>query len=81
MTSLSSKGAAEAPAAQKPDALIGKGGASSSLALPHKKEKKEVLKPKQAKAPDSPSAFKTFYDRGDLPIQACVFFNVFVSVF
>jgi len=55
--------------------LVGKGGASSSLAVgksPQKDEEKKkkkrengILKPKAAKS----SEFKRFYDRGDLPLQ------------
>mmetsp|Transcript_71562 Transcript_71562/g.87771 ORF Transcript_71562/g.87771 Transcript_71562/m.87771 type:complete len:224 (+) Transcript_71562:226-897(+) len=50
--------------------MLGKGGASSSLA---KGKKKAVIKPHRANAtkaqPIKPSEFRRFYNRGDLPLQ------------
>jgi hypothetical protein len=60
-------------------ALVGKGGASSSLAKGTKKPEETKKTPKKVskesklvkklKAKDSGSEFSKFYDRGDLPLQ------------
>eukprot|EP00465_Bigelowiella_longifila_P008205 CAMPEP_0185253428 /NCGR_PEP_ID=MMETSP1359-20130426/2187_1 /TAXON_ID=552665 /ORGANISM="Bigelowiella longifila, Strain CCMP242" /LENGTH=245 /DNA_ID=CAMNT_0027835809 /DNA_START=51 /DNA_END=788 /DNA_ORIENTATION=+ len=55
----------------KTKVVIGKGGACSSLAKPKPKKQPKVPKCgafKERKS-KSPSLFKSFYDRGDLPLQ------------
>jgi hypothetical protein len=72
---VETKGETKSPSLKK--TLIGKGGASSSLAKGKKVEKKDPpkarsvteTKAKKAKAKDSGSEFSKFYDRGDLPLM------------
>jgi len=72
MTTLTSSTAAQEKALSAKKALLGKGGASSSLAQP-----KVVPTPTQPPVSQSllpiqnsqPTEFRRFYDRGDLPLQ------------
>ena len=52
--------------------LIGKGGATSSLAEGKKPVPKSPPKPRsllEGKVKPQPTEFRRFYDRGDLPLQ------------
>jgi len=68
MTSLQHKTAAVQDATLK-NTLIGKGGATSSLAQAVPKAKVASPKAMPRAKKSEPSEFRRFYDRGDLPLQ------------
>lgn len=72
MTSLRKEGATETKSQALRRTLIGKGGASSSLAEGKKPRAVSPPKPRsllEGKKKPTSTEFKRFYDRGDLPLQ------------